>query len=124
MRLCSALTFPSSPPAQPTRASACSTYLHGQLLATSDVKENRSVVVLVQHGDVDGSCGTAGRCSPILHNHQQLIAGLQLPVQAVLGAELPCEGEMGTQLSPKISLEKGLRSIVSGSPAPQGEENE
>lgn len=85
-----------------------STYLHGQLLASRDMKKSRSVVVLIQHSDIDGSRGTAGRCSSILHNHQQLVAGLQLPVQAVLGAELPCKGETRTQLSPRISLEKDL----------------
>ena len=104
-----------------TRAPACCPYLHGQLLTTGHVKESRSVVILIQHSDIDGSCGTAGWCSPILHNHQELVAGLLLPVQAMLGAELPCEGEAGTQLSPKTALEKSLCSgMLLGSPAPQG----
>lgn len=107
-------------PASP-RAPACCPYLHGQLLTTGHVKESRSVVILIQHSDIDGSCGTAWWCSPILHDHQELVAGLLLPVQAMLGAELPCEGEVGTQLSPKTFLEKSLcSSMLLGSPAPQG----
>lgn len=85
------------------------------------MEESWSVVILVQHSHIDGSCGTAGWCSPILHDHQELVAGLLLPVQAMLGAELPCEGEVGTQLSPKATLEKSLCSgMLLGSPALQG----
>lgn len=57
-----------------TRAPACCPYLHGQLLTTGHVEKSRSVVILIQHSDIDGSCGTAGWCSSILHNHQELVA--------------------------------------------------
>lgn len=85
-----------------TRAPACCPYLHGQLLTTGHMKESRSIVILIQHSDIDGSCGTAGWCSPILHDHQELVAGLLLPVQAMLGAELPCEGEVGHSSAQKL----------------------
>lgn len=97
---------------------ACYPHLHRQLLTAGHVKESRRVVVLIQHSDIDGSRGAAGWCSPILHDHQELVAGLLLPVQAVLGAELPCEEEVRTQISPKASLEKSLCSgTLLGSPA-------
>ena len=52
------------------------------------VIETGGVVVFVQHRDVSGAGGTARRCSSVLYDYNELVAGLLFSVQGEAGAYL------------------------------------
>lgn len=64
-------------------------HLQQQLPVGPAVAERRSVVVVIQHGDVSRAGGAPGGRSPVLDHHHQLVARLLLSVQAQTGADLP-----------------------------------
>jgi len=52
------------------------------------MSENWGVVIFIQHSDMSSTSGAAWRRTPILYDHNQLIAGLLLSVQGEAGADL------------------------------------
>lgn len=63
-------------------------HLKEQLPVRPGMSEAGSMIVFIQHCYMSGAGGTAGRCTPILNNHNKLETGLLLSVQGEAGADL------------------------------------
>lgn len=63
-------------------------HLKQQLSVRPGMNETGGVVVFVQHSDMSGASGAARRRTPVLYDHNQLVAGLLLSVQGEAGADL------------------------------------
>lgn len=63
-------------------------HLKHQLPVRSGMNETGGVVIFIQHSDMCSPCCTARGRTPVLYNHNNLIAGLLLSVQCKAGANL------------------------------------
>lgn len=58
----------------------CHSHLKDQFPVRPCVHEARGVVVFIQHSDMSGAGGAARRRTPIVYDHNKLVAGLLLSV--------------------------------------------
>lgn len=63
-------------------------HLKEQFPVRPGMREAWSVVVFIQHGDMSGTGGAAGRRTPVLYYYNKLVTGLLLSVQGEAGADL------------------------------------
>ncbi len=63
-------------------------HLKEQLPVRPGMSETGCVVIFIQHSDMSGASGAAWRCTPVLYDHNQLVAGMLLSVQGEAGADL------------------------------------
>lgn len=62
-------------------------HLKEQLPVRSGISKTGSVVVFIQHSDMSGASCAARRRTPVLYDHNKLVAGLMLSVQGEAGAD-------------------------------------
>lgn len=68
-------------------------HLNQQFPVWSGMSETRGVVIFIQDGDVGSASGTAWRRTPVLYDHNKLVAGLLFSVQGKAGADLTLSRE-------------------------------
>lgn len=64
------------------------THLKEQLSVRPGMCEAGGVVIFIQYGDMSSAGGTPRWRSPVLHDHNKLVAGLLLSVQGEAGTDL------------------------------------
>lgn len=63
-------------------------HLNQQFPVWSGMGETRGVVIFIQDSNMCGASGTAWRRTPVLYDHNKLVAGLLFSVQGKAGADL------------------------------------